>query len=211
MQSFGQKRELPLEHFLASWKEQRKSRTAEVKLHFIFTLCLISAPCIMASATTSESLKHSMHFTTTTMISTTFTETPETDSNTVIIIIIVGICAACLLIGGCLLIIYKLKHKRKLGSQPLSQDNAHTPSVYENDQFKCSSYENMGIKIRSNYQNQNPSTSQSKSTYQTLDPETNQADSGYGSLTNTTNQLRSYYQRLNPAAQTNSIYHTLHS
>ncbi|XP_053339206.1 uncharacterized protein LOC128510739 isoform X2 [Clarias gariepinus] len=191
MQSFGQKRELPLEHFLASWKEQRKSRTAEVKLHFIFTLCLISA--------------------TTTMISTTFTETPETDSNTVIIIIIVGICAACLLIGGCLLIIYKLKHKRKLGSQPLSQDNAHTPSVYENDQFKCSSYENMGIKIRSNYQNQNPSTSQSKSTYQTLDPETNQADSGYGSLTNTTNQLRSYYQRLNPAAQTNSIYHTLHS
>ncbi|XP_060750190.1 uncharacterized protein LOC132862265 isoform X1 [Tachysurus vachellii] len=130
--------------------------------------------------------------------------------NTTIIIIIISVCV--LLIGGfTLLVIYKLRHKGTQGSRPSSQDNEHAPSVHENNLPNLPTYENLKIKMRSNDQNLDSSTSQSDSTYQTLDPRTNQSDSNYMSLSNTTDQSHSHYQCLNARTQVNSVYQTLHS
>ncbi|XP_060750508.1 uncharacterized protein LOC132862483 [Tachysurus vachellii] len=132
----------------------------------------------------------------------------ESSVNTTIIII--SVCV--LLIGGfTLLLIYKLRHKGTQVSRPSSQDNEHAPSVHENNLPNLPTYENLKIKIRSNYQNLDSSTNQSDSTYQTLDPLTNQSDSSYMSLSNTADQSYSHYHCLNARTQMNSVYQTLHS
>ncbi|KAM9445434.1 uncharacterized protein Hap1MRO34_024290 [Clarias gariepinus] len=116
-----------------------------------------------------------------------------------ILIIFAFICVLRVLIGGCLLIIYKLRPKKTKGLKPSSQDNAQPPTVYENDQGNLPPYENVSIEMRPDHKNPNSLPSQSTLMFQMPDPATNQSDS------------HSHYQHLNPKTQANSIYHTLHS